>query len=78
MVGAEIQANDPATLAARWSAVFDRPANVNAARQTEIALDDATLRFVPVSDGRGGEGRPASHCGGRNEVEDSREIAAQP
>jgi hypothetical protein len=53
MTAAEIQTDDPAALAARWSAVFDRPVMAGAHGGPAIALDDATLRFVPATDGRG-------------------------
>lgn len=49
MVGAEIQADDPDVVAAGWSLALGRP--VTAARTIE--LDDATLRFVAATDGRG-------------------------
>jgi hypothetical protein len=53
MTAAEIQADDPAALAARWGAVLDRPVAGGPGGAPSIALDDATLRFVPVRDGRG-------------------------
>lgn len=49
MVGAEIQADDPDTMATRWSTVLDRPVGPD----RTIDLDDATLRFVDATDGRG-------------------------
>ncbi len=49
---AELQGDDPAALAARWSEVLDRPVEENADGQPAITLDDATLRFVEASDGR--------------------------
>ena len=49
MVGAELQADDPDTMAARWSVALNRP--VGAGRTIE--LDDATLRFVATIDERG-------------------------
>ena len=49
LVGAEIQADNPDAVAARWSVVLDRP--VTDARTIE--LDDATVRFVEATDGRG-------------------------
>ena len=52
MVAAEIQADEPGLLAQRWSAVVDRPVEQRNGIAT-IALDDATLRFVPATDGRG-------------------------
>ena len=52
MAAAELQTGNPAALAAKWGEVFDRPVGTNAAGHSEIVLDDATLRFVPVADGR--------------------------
>ena len=49
LVAVEIQADDPAELAARWSLALDRPV----AADGTIALDDAVIRFVAASDGRG-------------------------
>ena len=48
IVGATVQADDPAALAERWSFILRRPA-----RDGTIALDSGVVRFVPVSDGRG-------------------------
>ena len=53
MTAAELQSDDPAQLAARWSEVLQRPANRDARGNPEIALDDAVLRFVRATDGRG-------------------------
>jgi hypothetical protein len=53
MTAAELQSDDPQALAARWSEVLDRPVTPNAAGNPQIALDDAVLRFVPATDGRG-------------------------
>ena len=49
MVAVEIQADDPADTARRGAAVLDRPVTEAAT----IDIDDATLSFVPVTDGRG-------------------------
>ena len=49
MVGAEIQADEPDAIAARWARILDRPLTP----QRTIELDDATFRFVEASDGRG-------------------------
>jgi len=49
---AELQSADPAALAARWSEVLARPITSDAAGHPTIELDDASLRFVPISDGR--------------------------
>ncbi len=51
--GAELQSGDPAALAARWSEVVDLPIATGAGGDPEIALDDAVLRFVQSTDGRG-------------------------
>ena len=53
MTAAEIQSDDPAKLAERWSEVLDRPLAKDALGRPSIALDDAVLRFVPAQDGRG-------------------------
>lgn len=48
----EIQADDPEAMAARWAEILDRPSRVADGYQA-IDLDDAEIRFVPVTDGRG-------------------------
>lgn len=52
MIAAELQAEDPAALAQHWAGVVARPVESRGGVPT-IVLDDATLRFVPISDGRG-------------------------
>ena len=52
MAAAEIQTEDPSALADRWSEVFERPVRTSNAGDPEIALDDATIRFVSITDGR--------------------------
>ena len=52
VVGAELQAADPAAMAARWAAVLDRRA-LEAGEVWTIALDAGEIRFVPARDGRG-------------------------
>jgi hypothetical protein len=52
LTAAEIQSPEPEALAARWSEVLARPIERGAAGP-ELALDDATLRFVEAADGRG-------------------------
>lgn len=49
---AELQSDDPPALAARWSEVLARPVATDPAGRPTIVLDDATLRFVPITDGR--------------------------
>jgi hypothetical protein len=48
IVAAELQSQDPERCAARWSEVLGIPW-----RDFEIPLDEGTLRFVEVADGRG-------------------------
>jgi len=53
IVGAELQGEDPATLARRWGEVLGREAT-QAGDAWRIGLDEGgELRFVPVRDGRG-------------------------
>jgi hypothetical protein len=52
IVAAELQSPDPARLAARWSEILRRPVR-DVAGVATIELDLGTLRFVPVTDGRG-------------------------
>ena len=52
VVGAELQAADPAAMAARWAAVLDRSASL-AGEAWTIALDEGEIRFVRARDGRG-------------------------
>lgn len=52
VTAAEIQADDPAARAARWSAILGRPVT-GSGDAPVVALDNAELRFVGVSDGRG-------------------------
>jgi hypothetical protein len=49
----ELQADDPAALARRWSAVLDRPVARTSAGITRIVLDQGAIRFVHAIDGRG-------------------------
>ena len=53
MVGAELQSDDPDRLARRWSEVMELPLSSDDRSRPVIALDDARLRFVPATDGRG-------------------------
>jgi hypothetical protein len=48
IVAAELQSEDPECCAARWSKVLGI-----ARRGFEISLEEGTLRFVEVADGRG-------------------------
>ena len=53
LVGAELQATDPAALAKRWGQVFARSPKSLDDGSVELALDFGSLRFVPARDGRG-------------------------
>jgi catechol 2,3-dioxygenase-like lactoylglutathione lyase family enzyme len=53
MVGAELQSDDPERLALRWSEVMELPLTRADRSRPVITLDDARLRFVPATDGRG-------------------------
>ena len=51
IVGAEIQCDEPETVARRWSEIAEIELDVSGG-EFLLPLDDATLRFVPCSDGR--------------------------
>jgi hypothetical protein len=53
LAGVEIQCDDPADVALRWSRLLDRPGVRLSGGGVEIALDGSVLRFVPLRDGRG-------------------------
>jgi hypothetical protein len=53
IVAAELQSEDPAALARRWSEILDRAVRETGADCCEITLEGGRLRFVPVADGRG-------------------------
>lgn len=52
IVGAELQANDPPAMAARWAEVLGVAAKESGG-VWRVGLEGAELRFVPVADGRG-------------------------
>jgi hypothetical protein len=52
VAGAELQAKDPAQMAARWAQVLGRAA-LEEAGVWRIRLDDGEIRFTAESDGRG-------------------------
>ena len=52
IAAAELQSDDPARLAARWSAILRRPVR-DAGGVPTLDLDVGTLRFVAATDGRG-------------------------
>lgn len=49
---AEIQAEDPATVAARWADVLDKPVAADADGNPLLVLTGSDIRFVPIRDGR--------------------------
>ncbi len=52
IAAAEMQCDDPAAVAARWSEIAEIPVAKDAAGNPAIQLKDASLRFVPITDGR--------------------------
>ena len=50
LLGAELIAPDPALLARRWAALFDRPASQDDQGRWQVALDVGLLRFLPGAD----------------------------
>lgn len=53
LVGVELQADDPAAMAARWADVLGAPTRGDGDGEHVIALDDGTIRFTPPHDARG-------------------------
>ncbi|MFT6580241.1 MAG: VOC family protein [Alphaproteobacteria bacterium] len=53
MTGAELQSDYPAELAARWGHILDVMPETNHDGGALLRLDNAILRFVPATDGRG-------------------------
>ena len=53
LTAAELQGGDPAAMAARWSEVLQVPLDADPEGHPTIQLDDAVLRFVEDTDGRG-------------------------
>lgn len=48
IVAAELQCDDPGAVAAKWASIAELPVSAN----NTIELENATLRFVPCTDGR--------------------------
>lgn len=71
MTGCDVQSESPVKLAERWSGIIARPVVADERGLSCLRLDNAVLRFVPVSDGRG-EGLAAV----RLDVRDSASIVA--
>jgi hypothetical protein len=53
IVAAELQSADPSALAARWGEIAELDVGSDAGGNPVIALDNAELRFVEATDGRG-------------------------
>jgi len=53
LLAVEVQAEDPAAVAERWSHVLGLPLTQAGQGPAQIALDNASVRFVPATDGRG-------------------------
>jgi catechol 2,3-dioxygenase-like lactoylglutathione lyase family enzyme len=53
IAGVELQAADPGALAARWSAILERPSRESGPGACVIPLDDGVIRFVRAEDERG-------------------------
>ena len=53
MRAAELQSDDPEALARRWAELLDLPLVRDAQANPLLRLDDAVLRFVRATDGRG-------------------------
>ena len=53
ITAAEMQAEEPRSLAERWAEILDRPAKEVAPNRYAITLEGTTLRFVAATDGRG-------------------------
>ncbi len=52
IVAVEIQSPDPAKLGARWSEIIEEPLSKDEGGNPTIRIDNATIRFVPATDGR--------------------------
>ncbi len=52
ITAAEMQCDDPAAVAARWSDIAEIPLTTGPAGAPTLALENATVRFVPNTDGR--------------------------
>jgi hypothetical protein len=51
IVGAVLQGDDPGALARKWGEILERPAAQDS--DWQVPVDNATLRFVDATDGRG-------------------------
>lgn len=53
IVAAELQVDDPEAVARRWGDIAEIDVTFDAEGRPSVILDNATLRFVPIADGRG-------------------------
>jgi hypothetical protein len=53
IIGVELQADDPGSMARRWSEVIGHPSVEHGDGAHAIPLDGGEIRFVPDRDGRG-------------------------
>jgi hypothetical protein len=53
IAAAEIQSPEPSALASRWSEIVEIPVKPDAQGNPSIHLENASIRFVPETDGRG-------------------------
>jgi hypothetical protein len=53
ITAAEIQSADPKATAARWSEIAQIPVTAGPSGAPQLRLDDATVRFIVATDGRG-------------------------
>jgi hypothetical protein len=52
IAAAEIQSPEPDALAQRWSEIIEEPLEPGPGGNPSLRLDNATIRFVPIPDGR--------------------------
>ncbi len=53
IVAAELQVDDPQAVATRWGEIISLTPTPDANGNPSLVVDNATLRFVPIADGRG-------------------------
>lgn len=53
ITAAEIQGDDPSRTAARWSEIIEQPLSRDGKGYETLQLENATIRFVEATDGRG-------------------------
>jgi hypothetical protein len=53
IAAAEVQAEDPAKVAAKWGEIAELPVTRQGDDVHVMELDNASVRFVPITDGRG-------------------------